>query len=489
MDKKLTRRQVLKSMFGFAGVAVLTACSAPAAPAPAQPAAPAATSAPGATAAPTATTAPAAAPIASPTPVPPPTSAPKTGQTALRVFFGANPEEAAVRQKIFDTYQQAHPEILIQPEIPTQNTTQALLTEVAGGDAPDVVMAWELQYPILAEKGVYMPLDDVINADAAYKSKVLPDFYESHIQMYTWKGKLYVLPEQNASVVLYYNKKLLDEAGVAYPPTDWKDTSWTWEKFVDGCHKLTKKSGDQITQYGFTEAWWIPLSAVIFAYCNNGNWFDRYSDPTKVTLTDPKVLQAFQWYADLWNKEKVAITPENWKVQAGYQMFAAGKVAYTLVGHWFYPEFSKAEHNLSMDIGVFPVGPQGKQPMTDLGGTGMAMTKATKHPKEAWQFLSFECGPDGQKIIAESGLFAPMLKSIATSQSFLGSHKAISNRGVFNSAMENATSFPIGPAYDAMADPLGRDTDALWNGQETAEVALAKAQTDMQQALDESKTS
>ena len=483
MQKKLTRRQALKSMLGFAGVAVLSACTAPAAPAPAQPAATAAPAAGEATAAP------AAAPVATDTPVPPPTAAPKAGQTALRVFFGANPEEAAVRQTIFDTYQGAHPDILIQPEIPTQNTTQALLTEVAGGDPPDVVMAWELQYPILAEKGVYLPLEDVINADADYKTNVLPDFYESHIQMYTWKGKLYVLPEQNASVVLYYNKKLLDEAGVAYPPTDWKDTSWTWDGFVANCHKLTKTEGDQITQYGFTEAWWPPLSAVIFAYCNEGQWFDRYSDPTKVTITEPNVMAAFQWYADLWNKEKVATNPENWKVQAGYQMFAAGKVAYTLVGHWFYPEFSKPEHNLSMDIGVFPMGPNGKQPKTDLGGTGMALVKSAKHVNDAWEFLKFECGPDGQKIIAQSGLFAPMLKSVANSEAFLGSHKAIENVSVFNTAMENATSFPIGPAWDAMADPLGRDLDPLWNGQETAEVALGNAQTDMQQALDDSRTS
>jgi multiple sugar transport system substrate-binding protein len=478
MTSQVSRRSILKAM-ALAGGGLLAAC-APAAQ-------------------PTAAVEPTTAPV-EPTKAAEPTMAPAepTATVAanppaaegvnLRVFFGANPEEAKVRQTIFDGFTALNPNIKITPEIPTQNTTEALLTEVAGGDPPDVAMAWELQYPILAEKGAYKDLGDLINADANYGSKVLPDFYKSHIDMYTWKGKLYVLPEQNASVVLYYNKKLFDDAGVAYPPSDWSDKTWDWAKFLDACKKLTKSDGNTITQYGYTEAWWPPLSAVIFAYSNGGNWFDRYSDPTKVTVTDPKVVQAFQFYADLWNKEKVATNPEAWKVQAGYQMFAAGKAAMTLVGHWFYPEFSKAEHNLSMDIGVFPVGPGGTTSKTDLGGTGMSIVNLTKHLDEAWKFLSYECGPEGQKVIAKSGLFAPTLQSVANSPDFLNAHTAIKNAVVFNTAMENAVSFPIGPAWDAMADPLGRDLDALWNGTSNAEESLTKAQDEMQKALDEGRS-
>lgn len=463
MSANMNRRTMLKHVVGFAGAALLNAC-APAA----------------------STTAPTDAGDAA-APAAPTTQPASTEQVTLRVFFGANPEEANVRQRIFDTFTELNPGITITPEIPTQNTTEALLTQVAGGDPPDIAMAWELQYPILAEKGVYKDLSAVIQGDPDYQQNVLPDFYESHIEMYTWKGKLYVLPEQNASVVLYYNKALFDEAGLPYPPADWTDTSWTWEVFLDACHKLTKRDGDEITQFGYTEAWWPPLSAVIFAYSNGGHWFDRYNDPTKVTVTDPKVVEAFQFYSDLWNKERVATNPEQWQVQAGYQMFAAGKAAMTLVGHWFYPEFSKEEHNLSMDIGVFPVGPGGTTSKTDLGGTGMSIVNMTKHPDEAWRFLRFECGPEGQKIIAESGLFAPTLKSVANSPSFLETHQAIENATVFNTAMDNAVSFPIGPAWDAMADRLGRNLDALWNGDATAAEALAAAEAEMQQALDEAR--
>ncbi|MCC6458727.1 MAG: sugar ABC transporter substrate-binding protein [Caldilineaceae bacterium] len=455
MKRKLTRREVLTSMAGLSGLALVSGCVQ---------------------ALPSSATTPAAGDAE---------QAPGQEAVTLRVFFGANPEEATTRQTIFDQFTEAHPNIKITPEIPTQNTTEALLVQVAGGAPPDVVMAWELQYPILAEKGVYMELSPLISADLEYQDNVLTDFYQSHIDMYTWKGELYVLPEQNAAVVCYYNKDMFDEAGVAYPPSDWSDTSWTWDTFLDACQKLTKKEGDEIVQYAWTEAWWPPLSAVIFAYNNGGDWFDRYQDPTKVTMTNPEVVQAFQFYSDLWNSEGVATNPEQWEVQAGYQMFAAKKAAMTLVGHWFYPEFSKEEHGLNMDIGVFPIGPNGTTSKTDLGGTGMAITKLTKYPEAAWEFLRFECGPEGQRVIARSGLFAPTLQSVANSDDFLGSHSAIENAAVFNTAMENAVSFPIGPAWDAMADRLGRNLDALWQGDTTADEALAQAEVEMQQALDE----
>src|SRR5512146_3323073 len=110
MSRKVSRRSMLKTMVGVAGAALLNACAPAAAP----------------TAEPTkasiqATQAPAAGSSS--------TEAAPAGKEAvtLRVFFGANPEEAKVRQSIFDSFTAANSGIKITPEIPTQNTTEALL--------------------------------------------------------------------------------------------------------------------------------------------------------------------------------------------------------------------------------------------------------------------------------------------------------------------------------------------------------------------------
>ncbi len=40
---------------------------------------------------------------------------------------------------------------------------------------------------------------------------------------------VYGIPILSMGSFLYYNRDLFDEAGVAYPPTDWNDESWNYE--------------------------------------------------------------------------------------------------------------------------------------------------------------------------------------------------------------------------------------------------------------------
>ena len=69
-------------------------------------------------------------------------------------------------------------------------------------------------------------------------------------------GKLYGLPNGTQTMVMYYNKKMFDDAGIAYP----KD-GWTWDEFSDAAKKLTKADGS-VYGYGLSSSyfqltpWW-----------------------------------------------------------------------------------------------------------------------------------------------------------------------------------------------------------------------------------------
>lgn len=62
-------------------------------------------------------------------------------------------------------------------------------------------------------------------------------------------GKLgdqyYTLPKDYSDIAVYYNKKLFDEAGVAYP-----QAGWTWDDFYATAKQLTVKKGEKTTQWG-----------------------------------------------------------------------------------------------------------------------------------------------------------------------------------------------------------------------------------------------
>ena len=64
------------------------------------------------------------------------------------------------------------------------------------------------------------------------------DFLDSTKNQGTYDGKIYAIGATESSVALYYNRDMLDEAGIKAP--DKLEDAWTWSEFADVAGKLTK---------------------------------------------------------------------------------------------------------------------------------------------------------------------------------------------------------------------------------------------------------
>ena len=183
-------------------VLALSACSPPAAPAPAQP--PAAEQ-------PT---------VAQPAAVEQPTTAPEP-VTITWAFWGS-PEEAVSHKQVADAFMKEHPEIKIETwNEPWDNYFTKIQSLWASGDpkaVPDVAFLWWT--PKFASEGVLENLDPYIQKSGTDLNDYWPGLLESH----KYNGSVYGLPRDIEVNILYYNKDILDKAGVKYP-----DESWTWD--------------------------------------------------------------------------------------------------------------------------------------------------------------------------------------------------------------------------------------------------------------------
>ena len=87
--------------------------------------------------------------------------------------------------------------------------------------------------------GALLDLTPYIENDAQ-QLKGIP---ENLMDIYKIDGKFYGVPMLSIGSFLFYNKDLFDEAGLEYPPTDWNDHSWDWDKAIEYAQKLTKDTG------------------------------------------------------------------------------------------------------------------------------------------------------------------------------------------------------------------------------------------------------
>lgn len=380
---------------------------------------------------------------------------------ALTFFFGARPEEARVRLRIIEEFSKHHPDIRVRTIVAGPDPLQQMLTYCAGGACPDVLMAWELLYAGLADRGVLLDLNQFLDRDPAYARRLRADSYPELYDTFGYAGGQYALPEQWSGVFLYYNRQLFADAGIT-PPRRW-DQAWSFAEFLAAARELTSHAGPR-PQWAFTDAWVPYFSAACFGMNNGVEWFSPPVSPTKANLDDPRFAAGFQFYADLAVRHRVAPRVADQESVSSHDLFRSGRAAMILGGHWLYSEFAGRD-DLDIDLTVLPVGPHGGPgAVTDVGCTGLAIAADSPRVEQAWEFVKFATGPVGQRIIAASGLFVPVLKSVLGTSGFAAAHRHIDNLAVLITGPAHSRPLPVTPYWGKAEALLRRHADRVLRG-------------------------
>ena len=221
-----------------------------------------------------------------------------------------------------------------------------------------------------------------------------------------WNDAQYLLPKDFSPLAVYYNKKLFDEAGIPYP-----QDGWTWEQFLDTAQKLTKTDDS-----GKTVQWGAQLPAAWttgFEYwvaAQGGKLISEDGKQFKGYMDSPEVQAAVQFYADLYNKHKVAPPPADMNsFGGGNSEFDNGTAAMRIFGRW--PQ-SGMKENPNIDLGVVGM-PVGKARANVLFWGGFGISALSKNQDAAWRFLRYYTGKEGAEVWKDWAL--PTVKEVADS--------------------------------------------------------------------------
>jgi multiple sugar transport system substrate-binding protein len=356
-----------------------------------------------------------------------------------------------------------------------------MLTYCAGGKCPDVLMSWELLYAGLADRGVLLDLRPLLDREPEYGARLRRDSYRPLYETFGYNGGQYALPEQWSGVFLYLNRKLFEQAGI-HPPGSWS-SPWTFGELLAAARELTRHdAGGRVRQWGFADAWVPYYSAACFGMNNGAQWFSPPKAPVRTDIGDPRFAEGMQFYADLAVRHRVAPNTADQLSISAPDLFADGRAAMVLGGHWLYSEFIERV-DLDFDVTVLPVGPHGGPgAITDVGCTGLAIAANSPRREQAWEFVKFVTGPVGQAIIAESGLFVPVLRSAMQSPGFAAAHTNIRNLGVLTGGPEASRPLAITPAWGKVEALLSRGCNRVLRGAAQAD-SLARIAGDIDALL------
>jgi raffinose/stachyose/melibiose transport system substrate-binding protein len=275
------------------------------------------------------------------------------------------------------------------------NVWNAELTALQGGGGPDIVTApGPSLMAQLAKAGQLYPLDD--SAKQYGWDKAMAPWA---LKMGVVDGKLYSLPGEVESLVLYYNKTLFEQHG------------WKPPKTIDELVALAAEiQAAGIIPFAHTNAEWKGVNEWFV-----GEFWNHVAGPQKVydaltgkiPWTDPafasslEILNNMQqkgWFMGGMDRYYTATTDE--KLQA----FADGKAAMNIEGTWAvgsYPDyFSKSA--IKADWGWVPMPSTSGEPIFDLGiGSSWGVNSKSANPANAVEFLNYYFSPDTQAVLLD----------------------------------------------------------------------------------------
>ena len=331
--------------------------------------------------------------------------------TFWHYFGGLNGDVLA---KVVQGYTTAHPEFSIELDMtPTGQLLQKLQTAIAGNSMPDLAQTDLVWVPIMIATQQTVALDPYLK-----QAKVDPtDFFDS-LRQYDQAedGTYYALPLDTDTAQLFYNKSLVQQAGLDFE----KQPPRTWAELLDVAQKLTDPNkqqwgvdlGVQVTQ-GTQGA--LTNRHMILTWQSGSNYFGpKNGRPERGApmFNDDAGVTAWQWNVDMVHKYKV--TPPSPPSNG----FTSGHEAIYYNGDWAITStLQQIGHAFELGTMAFP-GPTADQDSVCWSGGEHVQAFRGKNQDDAVQFLLWLTSPATIESFNTQTGYIPTRQSVISGQSY-----------------------------------------------------------------------
>ena len=353
---------------------------------------------------------------------------------SLQVQVSGEAEEIAVYDALVTAFEKENPDIDVQliPVSDKDDHLAKLTTAFSNGTPPDVWLINFREYSQYVARGAVDAIGPYLDEHGVDTG----DYYDQPIEAFTYDDELQCMPQNISSLVVYYNTRLLERAGLERPPPE-----WNWDEFRQYATELT--SGD-VRGLGIEPN---IIRIAPFVWSNGGELTDDTDEPQRFTFDDPAAREALDYIVSLV-RDGVVPTEEEIAAQDLETRFVAGGLGMLLSSRREVPAFREVA---GLDFDVAPL-PTSREPAGILHSDAYCMSAGGPAPDDAFEFIRFATGKQGQTVTALGGRTVPSMIEVAESGAFLDPTQEPRHSEVFLDGVDAIRRTPVIPTWPEIED-------------------------------------
>lgn len=346
-----------------------------------------------------------------------------------------------------DEFNNSQDEIYVNAQyLPREELMKQYSIGVVSGELPDCGMVDNPDHSSYASMGVFEDITELYNSwDEA-------DFLEGSLNSCKYEDKLYGIPWGNNCLGLFYDKDMLDAAGVEVPTT--------WSELEAACEKLSKDNvkGLAISAIGNEEGTFQFMPWLLSA---GGDINNLSSDASKESVT---------YLKNLMDKGYISKECVNWTQADAEKQFASGQAAMMINGPWQFSGLKDDAPDKNYGVAKVPKSDKGDYASV-LGGENVAICKGAD-VESSWAFLTYMTNKENSpKICKKIGRFSPRA-DVDVQEMF----KDDPLNSVFADLMPKAQSRGPSPKWPEISAAIYTAEQEVFTGQKDVDTAMADAQ-------------
>lgn len=390
-------------------------------------------------------------------------------QIEISMTWWGDTKRNEVYNKVIDAFEAENPNIKVERPYQTwANYFDILSTQMAGGNAPDVIGMHQRYVSEYTARGALLDLQPYIDSGVLNVS----DIPESVLNSGYVNGKLYMITQGMTSTATAYNTAVFDELGVSYP-----DMDWTVDEFTAKLKELKEAANSKGMTIWPSGDFSQDLS--IFAFWARMNGQHLFTEDGKIGFTEDVVASWFDLWKGLREQELIpdaATVVEYVSLPLEQSLFATKQIAISTMPISQIGQYQA----LVIDDGQiemvrFPHLKDKTNPEY-ISGAFFTVNAASKHPEAAAKLVDFFLNnPEAQKIFKlEQGVPAATTAKTAIESELSDAEKKTMDF-VQNQLVKYATAEPYPPTgFNEISSNYVNISSAVAYGEMTPEAGAAE---------------